>query len=99
MIIDIRQKGSAMTIAFSGRMDSAAAEEADNAVQQNIDGVTKLTFDFSELEYLSSAGLRILLGAQKIMNQQGEMEIINVNEGIRDVFAMTGMLDIFVVDP
>ena len=88
-----------MTIAFSGRMDSAAAEEADNAVQQNIDGVTKLTFDFSELEYLSSAGLRILLGAQKIMNQQGEMEIINVNEGIRDVFAMTGMLDIFVVDP
>ena len=98
MIIDIRQKGSAMTIAFSGRMDSAAAEEADNAVQQNIDGVTKLTFDFSELEYISSAGLRVLLAAQKIMNKQGTMAVRNVSDEVNEIFEVTGFTDILSIE-
>ena len=99
MIIDCKQNGTELTLSLDGRLDSTTSYELDDVVKKHIDGVTKLTFDFASMDYLSSAGLRVLLAAQKVMNEQGSMEIINVNEAVRDVFALTGMLDIFNVVP
>ncbi len=97
MTIDCKLNGTELTIAPDGRLDSTTALQLEAAIKEHIDGVTKLTFDFASLDYLSSAGLRVLLGAQKIMNKQGSMEMIHVNEPVRDVLALTGMLDIFTV--
>ena len=97
MTLDYRQNGTELTISLDGRLDSTTAFQLDAAVQEHIDGVTKLTFDFSSVDYLSSAGLRVLLGAQKTMDTQGSMELIHVNESVRDVLALTGMLDILTV--
>ena len=65
--------------------------------KKNIDGITSLLFDFSDLEYLSSAGLRVLLAAQKIMNKQGSMVIKNVNDTIMEIFEVTGFADILTI--
>ena len=97
MTIGCKQNGTELTLSLDGRLDSTTAFQLDAAVKDHIDGVTKLTFDFTSLEYLSSAGLRVLLMAQKAMNTQGSMEIIHVSESIRDVFALTGLLDILTV--
>ncbi len=97
MTIDCKLNGSELTLSLDGRLDSSTAFQLDDVVKKHIDGVTKLTFDFASLDYLSSAGLRVLLNAQKVMNKQGSMEIINVNESVRDVLALTGMLDILTV--
>ena len=66
-------------------------------VSENIDGVTDLTFDLKQLDYLSSAGLRVLMSSQKIMNKQGDMRLINVNEDVMDIFDMTGLTDVFEI--
>ena len=97
MTIDSKLNGTELTLSLDGRLDSSTAFQLDDVVKKHIDGVTKLTFDFASLDYLSSAGLRVLLNAQKVMNKQGSMEIINVNESVRDVLALTGMLDILTV--
>lgn len=97
MTIDCKQNGTELTLSLDGRLDSTTAFQLDSAVKEHIDGVTKLTFDFASLNYLSSAGLRVLLMAQKTMNKQGSMELIHVNESVRDVLALTGMLDILTV--
>ena len=97
MTIDCKQNGTELTMSLDGRLDSTTAYDLDAAIKEHIDGVTKLTFDFASLDYLSSAGLRVLLSTQKIMNKQGSMEFIHVNESVRDVFALTGMLDILTV--
>ena len=90
MTIDCKQNGTELTLSLDGRLDSTTSYELDDVVKKHIDGVTKLTFDFASMDYLSSAGLRVLLAAQKVMN---------MNEAVRDVFALTGMLDIFNVVP
>ena len=97
MTIDSKLNGTEMTLSLDGRLDSSTAFQLDDVVKKHIDGVTKLTFDFASLDYLSSAGLRVLLNAQKVMNKQGSMELIHVNESVRDVLALTGMLDILTV--
>lgn len=97
MTIDCKQNGTELTLSLDGRLDSTTAFQLDSAIKEHIDGVTKLTFDFASLNYLSSAGLRVLLMAQKTMNKQGSMELIHVNESVRDVLALTGMLDILTV--
>ena len=97
MTIDCKKNGTELTLSLDGRLDSTTCFQLDDVIQKQLDGVTKLTFDCATMDYLSSAGLRVLLGAQKVMNKQGSMEIINVNEAVRDVFALTGMLDIFNV--
>ena len=97
MTIDSKLNGTELTLSLDGRLDSSTAFQLDDVVKKHIDGVTKLTFDFASLDYLASAGLRVLLNAQKVMNKQGSMEIINVNESVRDVLALTGMLDILTV--
>ena len=90
--------GEALVIALEGRLDTTTAPQLEAALKESYAGVTKLVFDFAELAYLSSAGLRVLLQAQKTMNKQGEMVIKNVNETINDIFDVTGFIDILTIE-
>ena len=90
--------GTELDIVIAGRLDTVTAPELEKEINENIVGVTKLVFDFAPLEYLSSAGLRILLSAQKIMNKQGEMIIKNVNDTINEIFEVTGFCDILTIE-
>lgn len=83
-----------LTLAIEGRLDSTTAPELDNEVQASIVGVKELVFDFDKLEYVSSAGLRVLLSAQKKMNEQGTMIVTNVADDIMGIFEVTGFVDI-----
>lgn len=90
------QKENALQIALSGRLDTTTAPQLEEALE--LDGVTELNFDFAKLEYISSAGLRVLLAAQKLMNKQGGMKVMNVNSDIMDVFEITGFSDILTIE-
>ena len=98
MIIEKNLNGTELTVAITGRLDTTTAPQLEAEFKQNIDGIEKLILDFSALEYLSSAGLRVLLSAQKIMNKQGEMIIKNVNETINEIFEVTGFIDILTIE-
>ena len=97
MTIDCKKDGTELTLSLEGRLDASTAFQLDEMINNNISGATKITFDCVSLEYLSSAGLRVLLNTQKVMNKQGTMELIHVSESVRDVFALTGLLDILTV--
>lgn len=90
-------EGAALTIALEGRLDTSTAPQLEAEVKA-ITGVTELTMDLAKLEYLSSAGLRVLLAAQKMMNKQGKMVVLNVNETIMEVFEVTGFIDILTIE-
>lgn len=92
-----KAEGSALTIALEGRLDTSTAPQLE-AELRALDGVTELTIDLAALEYLSSAGLRVLLAAQKIMNKQGSMRVCHVNETIMEVFEVTGFIDILTIE-
>ena len=98
MTIDKQQNGSELTLTLNGRLDTTTAPELENAIKENIADITNLVMDFAGLEYLSSAGLRVILSAQKTMNKQGEMVIRNVNETINEVFEITGFIDILTIE-
>lgn len=87
-----------LSIVLEGRLDTNTAPQLEAELKREIGGVEKLVFDFEKLEYLSSAGLRVLLSAQKVMNKQGEMLIKNVNETIADIFEVTGFSDILTIE-
>ena len=91
------ENGSALFL-LEGRLDTTTAPELESEVKTSLDGVSKLTFDLKDLEYVSSAGLRVLLSAQKIMNAQGEMKIRNVNETVMEIFEVTGFSDILDIE-
>lgn len=97
MTIDKTQNGTALTLSLAGRLDTTTAPQLEAELKKSIDAVTLLTLDFSALEYISSAGLRVLLAAQKVMNKQGTMEIHHVNATIADVFEVTGFADILTI--
>ena len=84
-------------IALEGRLDTTTAPELETAVKESLEGISALTFDFEKLEYISSAGLRVLLGAQKMMNKQGKMVISHVNQTVMEVFEITGFVDILTI--
>lgn len=90
--------GNELIIALEGRLDTVTAPELEAELNQSIGGVEKLVFDFASLDYLSSAGLRVLLSAQKIMNKQGEMIVKNVNETISEIFEVTGFCDVLTIE-
>ena len=94
MTITKTGEGAVITIALEGRLDTTTAPDLEKEVQESLSGVTDLTFDLNALEYISSAGLRVLLSAQKIMNKQGEMKIVGANDAIMEVFEVTGFIDI-----
>lgn len=92
------KNGSDLMVTLSGRLDTMTAPELEAALEDDMDGVEDLTFDFDGIEYISSAGLRVLLAAQKTMNRQGEMKLINVRDVVMDVFDMTGFSDILNIE-
>lgn len=87
-----------LTVALDGRLDTTTAPQLDETLAQSLDGVTYLVFDMQDLEYISSAGLRVLLRAQKIMNVQGSMTIKNVSEDVFEIFDVTGFASIFAIE-
>ena len=98
MTITKEQNGSALKVALEGRLDTVTAPELEKELQEALPGVTALTLDFEKLDYVSSAGLRVLLGAQKVMNRQGEMKLIHVGETIQEIFEVTGFADILTIE-
>lgn len=98
MTITKNSDGKNLQIALEGRLDTTTAPQLENEIKSSIDGVTELDFDFTDLAYISSAGLRVLLSTQKIMNKQGKMTIRNANADILDVFEVTGFIDILNVE-
>ena len=98
MNIQQEKNGNALTIALEGRLDTMTAPELEAALNDALNGVEELTFDFEKLEYISSAGLRVLLAAQKTMNRQGSMKVKNVNEIVMEIFDVTGFADILTIE-
>jgi anti-sigma B factor antagonist len=98
MTINKIANGNELTIALEGRLDTTTAPQLDDELKSALEGITKLDFNFEKLEYISSAGLRVLLSAQKVMNKQGSMVIKNVNEEIHEIFEVTGFVDILTIE-
>lgn len=98
MTIEKTLNGNELTIGLTGRLDTTTAPRLEAELKQSILGVEKLVLDFVALEYLSSAGLRVLLAAQKVMNKQGAMVIRNVNETIAEIFEVTGFSDVLTIE-
>ena len=98
MMIYKEKNGSALTVTLEGRLDTTTAPALEKTLKESYDGLSELTLDFAGLEYISSAGLRVLLSAQKIMNRQGNMKLIHVNETILEILEVTGFSDILTVE-
>lgn len=99
-MLDIKkniQNGKAL-FALTGRLDTTTAPELEKEIKSSLDGVTDLTLDMKDLDYISSAGLRVLLAAQKLMDKQGKMTILNANDVIMEIFEVTGFSDILTID-
>ena len=95
--IEKKANGSELTFALTGRLDTTTAPELEKELKASLDNVTVLAIDMAALEYISSAGLRVLLSAQKIMNRQGEMKVTHVSETIMEIFEVTGFSDILTI--
>ena len=87
-----------LTVALEGRLDTTTAPQLEAELKSDLAGVETLVLDFEKLEYISSAGLRVLLSAQKIMNKQGEMKVIHVSDVINEIFVVTGFSDILSIE-
>ena len=98
MTIEKKINGDAVTLIVSGRLDTQTAPELEKELDGVLPGLKELTFDFANLEYVSSAGLRVILKAQKAMNAQGSMKLTGVNDSIMEVFDITGFLDILTIE-
>ena len=98
MTINKTQDGSNLTIALEGRLDTTTAPQLEEELKASLDNVTDLTLDFQQLEYISSAGLRVILGAQKTMQKKGSMKVLHVNSDIMEVFDITGFSDILTIE-
>ena len=98
MTIEIKKNAEETVIKLAGRLDTTTAPALDKTINEDIAGTKNLVLDVKELEYISSAGLRVLLGAQKKMQKIGSMKVINVCEEVMEVFEMTGFADILVIE-
>ena len=98
MTIEKTTGAEAVTLKVSGRLDTQTAPELEKELDASLPGTKDLTFDMSGLEYVSSAGLRVILKAQKAMNAQGSMKLTGVNDSIMEVFDITGFLDILTIE-
>ena len=90
--------GTTLTVALEGRLDTTTALKLEEELRGSVAGVSRLVFDLAKLEYVSSAGLRVLLAMQKLMNRQGAMLLRNVNEAVMEVFEVTGFSDILSIE-
>ena len=98
MTIEIKRKAEETIIELAGRLDTNTAPALDKTISNDIEGTKDLVLDLKSLEYISSAGLRVLLGAQKKMQKIGSMKVTNVCEEVMEVFEMTGFADILTID-
>lgn len=98
MTIQKQQNGSQLTVHIVGRLDTITAPELEAELKASLAGIDQLSLDFAQLDYVSSAGLRVLLSAQKQMNQQGTMVVRHVNDAIMEVLEMTGFCDILTIE-
>ena len=98
MTIEKTLTDAVLTIALTGRLDTLNAPKLEAELRESLQGIEHLVLDFAGLDYLSSAGLRVLLGAQKQMNKQGDMVVRHVNETIADIFDVTGFVDILTIE-
>lgn len=96
--IEKKLDGKNLTVALTGRLDTVTAPELESELASALDDVENLVIDMKDLEYISSAGLRVLLTAQKTMNQKGSMKLINVNETVMEIFDVTGFVDILTIE-
>lgn len=98
MNIKKKKDGTTLTVFISGRIDTATAPTADAAINESLDGVQSLILDFTEVNYLSSAGLRMLLSLQKKMMKKDGMKLVGVNDDVSDVFEVTGFDEILTYE-
>ncbi len=98
MTITKQQDGSNLTVLLGGRLDTSTAPQLDAELKSSLGGVKNLILDMKDLAYLSSAGLRVILAAQKVMNRQGKMVVRHVNETIMEIFDVTGFVDILTIE-
>ena len=98
MNIEQNRNGNALTLALEGRLDTMTAPQLEAVLKEALPGVDALTFDLEKLDYISSAGLRMLLSAQKTMNRQGTMKVKSANEMILEIFEVTGFSDILTIE-
>lgn len=98
MTIDKKLNGTNLEIALGGRLDTTTAPELEQKLKDSMDSAETLVLDFSKLDYISSAGLRVLLSAHKTMNAKGGMKITHVNEIVKEVFDVTGFADILNIE-
>ena len=98
MTIEKKINNESVTLIVSGRLDTQTAPELEKELDSILAGLKELTFDMTNLEYVSSAGLRVILKAQKAMNAQGSMKLTGVNDSIMEVFDITGFLDILTIE-
>ena len=98
MTITKNLNGSTLTVALEGRLDTTTAPELEQALKESLDGANELTMDFAKLDYISSAGLRVLLSAHKAMSKKGGMKVVNVNDVVSEVFDVTGFADILTIE-
>jgi len=96
--INKKLEDKTLTVILEGRLDTTTAPQLEEELKNDLPDVTSLVMDFEKLEYISSAGLRVLLSAQKVMNKQGSMKIVHVSEPVMDVFDVTGFVDILTIE-
>jgi anti-sigma B factor antagonist len=98
MVITLTKEGEKLNVKVEGRLDTTTSPDLEEALKNSYQGINKLVFDFAKLDYISSAGLRILLGAQKKMNAQGKMSIVNANDIVKSIFEVTGFSTILTIE-
>ena len=98
MNIQTKKDNDALTIAVEGRLDTSTAPQLEECIKNSLDGITSLSLDLSALDYISSAGLRVLLSAQKQMMAKGQMKITGANETVMEIFEITGFSDILTIE-
>ena len=96
--IDKSIEGGKALFTLEGRLDTVTAPTLETALKESLPSVGELTLDFAALDYISSAGLRVLLAVQKLMNKQGEMKLVHVNDTIMEIFEVTGFSDILTIE-
>ena len=98
MTIEKYAENGKLTLKISGRLDTTTAPDLEKEIGDSLEGVEELVMDMEGLEYISSAGLRVILKAQKQMNSQGSMKLVNVNDSVLEVFDITGFIDILTIE-
>lgn len=98
MTIDQKKDGSQLVLTVSGRLDTMTAPDLENVIKENLEGVEKLVLDFKDLEYISSAGLRVVLGARKSMGEGDKFVVRNLCSDVKEIFDITGFSDIITIE-